>query len=172
MAKTKVDPVPKGMHTLTPSLVFRDCPKAIEYYKQALGAEEVARVMSPDGKVVWHAELRVGDSIFFLNDQMQGMGPPPPTPASPVPLGLWLYVPDADAAHARAVKAGATSTMEPSDMFWGDRMSAVIDPFGYAWSFATRLKEVGAEELKRAGEAFARGWEERARQGQGGAGAA
>ena len=32
---------------------------------------------SPDGKAIWHAELRVGDSAVFLHDDMPGMGPPP-----------------------------------------------------------------------------------------------
>jgi len=44
----QINPIPKGMHTLTPNLVLRDCAKAIEFYKQALGAQEVMRMRAPD----------------------------------------------------------------------------------------------------------------------------
>jgi uncharacterized glyoxalase superfamily protein PhnB len=152
-----VNPVPRGIHTLTPSLIQRDCAKAIEFYRKALGAEEVARFPSPDGKTIWHAELRVGDSVFFLSDEMPGMSPPAPEASSRVPVTMWLYVPDADAAYRRAIKAGGKSTMEPADMFWGDRCAGVADPFGYAWSFATHQKDLSAEEMRRAGQEFARG---------------
>ncbi len=151
-----VNPIPKGMHTVTPSLVLRDCAKAIEFYKSALGAQEVSRMMSPDGKSVWHAELKIGDSPVFMNDEMPGMGQRAPSASSPVPVTMWLYVPDCDAAFHRAVKAGARSIGEPTDMFWGDRCAGVADPFGYIWSFATRQKELSREEMRRAGEEFAR----------------
>jgi uncharacterized glyoxalase superfamily protein PhnB len=151
-----VSPIPKGMHTLTPNLVLRDCARAIEFYKSAFGAQEVSRMPAPDGKSIWHAELRIGDSVFFLNDEMPGMGRTAPTAADPLPITMWLYVTDCDASHAKAVKAGAKSTMAPEDMFWGDRCSGVADPFGYLWSFATRQKELTESEMRRAGEEFAR----------------
>ena len=151
-----VNPVPQGMHTLTPNLVLRDCSKAIEFYKRALGAEERSRMPTPDGKGIWHAELRIGDSIFFLNDEMPGMGRPAPSAAEPVPVTMWLYVPDCDAAFKRAVDAGAKAIYPPSDMFWGDRCAGVTDPFGYVWSFATHTKDMAAEEMRRAGQEFAR----------------
>ena len=150
------NPVPRGMHTLTPSLVVRECAKAIDFYKRALGAEEVMRMPAPDGKGIWHAELRIGDSVFFLNDEMPGMSRPPPTAKEPAPVTMWLYVNDADAAHRRAVGAGARSTMEPADMFWGDRCAGVADPYGYQWSFATHQKDMTHEEMRKAGEEFAR----------------
>ncbi len=150
------NPIPKGMHTLTPNLVLRDCARAIEFYKRAFGAEEVSRMPAPDGKGIWHAELRIGDSIFFLNDEMPGMGRAAPTAADPLPITMWLYVPDCDAAHRMAVQAGAKSTMAPEDMFWGDRCGGVADPFGYLWSFATHQKDMTEAEMRRAGEAFAR----------------
>jgi uncharacterized glyoxalase superfamily protein PhnB len=152
----RVDPIPQGMHTLTPNLVVRDCARAIEFYKRALGAKEVSRMPAPDGKHIWHAELRIGDSIVFLNDEMPGMGRPAPSAEAPVPVTMWLYVNDCDDAFRRARDAGATSTMEPADMFWGDRCASIADPFGYMWSFATHQKDMTAEEMRRAGEEFAR----------------
>lgn len=155
------NPIPQGMHTLTPNLVVRDCAKAIDFYKRALGAQELSRMPAPDGKSIWHAELRIGDSVFFMNDEMPGMSRPAPSAESPVPVTMWLYVPDCDAAHQRAVDAGARSLAAPEDMFWGDRCAAVTDPFGYQWSFATHQKDLTEEEVRRGGEEFARSWEQR-----------
>jgi uncharacterized glyoxalase superfamily protein PhnB len=151
-----VKPVPEGMHTVTPNLTLRDAASAIEFYKRALGAQEVSRFPSPDGKSIWHAELKIGDSIFFLNDEMPGMGRPAPTADHPVPVTMWLYVRDCDAAFDRAVKAGAKQLAPPSDMFWGDRCAGVADPFGYLWSFATHQKDMTREEMERAGREFAK----------------
>lgn len=151
-----VNKIPEGMHTVTPNLTVRDCARAIEFYKKALGAQEVMRMNAPDGRSVWHAELKIGDSIFFLNDEMPGMGRPAPDASNPVPVTMWLSVPDCDAAFDRAVKAGAKVVGEPADMFWGDRCAGVADPFGYLWSFATHVKDMSEEEMRRAGEEFAR----------------
>lgn len=151
----RVDPL-QGRHTLTPNLVVRDCAKAIEFYKKALGAQELSRFPAPDGKSIWHAELRIGDSIFFLNDEMPGMGQGAPSVSAPVPVTMWLGVQDCDRAYRQALDAGARSTMEPADMFWGDRCAGVADPYGYVWSFATHQKDLTLEEMRRAGEEFAR----------------
>ena len=157
---TATKPIPEGMHTLTPNLVVRDCAKAIEFYKRALGAKEKARMPAPDGKSIWHAELEIGDSTVFLNDEMPGMSRAAPTVDNPVPVTMWLYVTDTDAAYRRAIEAGAKSTMEPADMFWGDRCAGVADPYGYSWSFATHQKDMTEEEMRRAGEEFARTWQQ------------
>ena len=151
-----VKPVPEGMHTVTPNLTIRDCAKAIDFYKRALGAQEISRMPAPDGKSIWHAELRIGDSVVFMNDEMPGMGRPAPSADQPVPVTMWLYVPDCDAAYKKAVQAGAKETIKPADMFWSDRCAGIADPFGYVWSFATHTKDLTNEEMKRAGEEFAR----------------
>jgi uncharacterized glyoxalase superfamily protein PhnB len=147
---------PKGFHTVTPNLVVRDCARALEFYARAFGAKEVARVPAPDGKSIWHAEMRIGDSIFFLNDEMPGMGAPAPAADRPSPVTLWIHTEDCDAAHRRAVDAGAKSNMPPADMFWGDRVAAVMDPFGYQWSFATHVRDLSEEDVRRGAEEFAR----------------
>ena len=136
-----VKPIPEGMHTVTPNLVIRDCAKAIEFYKRALGAQEMARMPAPDGKSIWHAELRIGDSMIFMNDEMPGMGRGAPSADAPVPVTMWLYVPDTDAAFKRAVDAGAKPEMPPTDMFWGDRFAMVSDPDGHKWSIATHTSD-------------------------------
>jgi PhnB protein len=123
--------------------------------QHALGAEEVSRFPAPDGSSIWHAELRIGDSIIFVNDEMPDVHLAP-TADAPAPVTMWLYVRDCDAAFNRAVAAGAKPTMPPADMFWGDRVASIADPYGYLWSFATHQKDLTAEEMRRDGEEFAR----------------
>ena len=156
----QVNPIPEGMHTLTPNLVLRDCAKAIEFYKQALGAREVIRMAAPDGKTVWHAELQIGDSRFFMNDEMPGMTQAAPSLEVPSQVTLWLYVEDCDAAFQRAIAAGGQEAMAPEDMFWGDRCASINDPFGYCWSFATHMRDVTDEEVYQAAQAHARSEQE------------
>ncbi len=52
--------------------------------------------------------------------------------------------------------AGAKVLMPPADQFWGDRTATVADPFGSAWTFATHVKDMSEEEMRKAGEEFAR----------------
>jgi uncharacterized glyoxalase superfamily protein PhnB len=143
-----VKPIPEGHHSLTPQLALERAADAIEFYKKAFGAEEVARAVDPSGKKVWHSALRIGNSALFVNDIFSEMG------GTASQSSLWLYVSDVDASFKRAVDAGAKSTMPPADMFWGDRTGQIVDPFGQKWTIATRVKDMTPEEIEVAQEAF------------------
>jgi uncharacterized glyoxalase superfamily protein PhnB len=145
---TEVKPIPDGFHTITPSITVSDGAKAIEFYKRALAAEELGRHTTPDGSKITHADLKVGNSIFFLNDEFPEMGACASGSGNAVKFNL--YVEDADSWYARAVEAGATSVMPVTDMFWGDRWGSVTDPFGYQWSFCTHVRDVSPEEINEA----------------------
>jgi PhnB protein len=150
MAKAK-NPIPDGHHTVTASLTLNDSAKAIDWYKRAFGAEEVARNVGPDGKMM-HAEIQVGDSRIMLSDNVMGGKSVQDYGGSPV--SLWLYVSDCDTLFNRAVAAGAQSMMPLGDQFWGDRFGALVDPFGYRWSIATHKEDLTGEEIERRQEAF------------------
>jgi PhnB protein len=144
--------VPEGYHTITPQLVLDNAAKAIDWYKRAFGAEEVGRHAGPDGKIM-HAELKIGNSRFMMNDVMMGMKGPQAFGGSPA--SFWLYVEDSDALFNRAVGAGATVQMPMADQFWGDRAGAVSDPEGYSWWISTRKEDLTPAELEqRAAEFF------------------
>lgn len=143
-----VNPIPEGYGTVTPSLTVRDCAKALDFYKEALGAEERMRAPGPEGSV-WHAEIQVGDSVVMLNDEYPEQGARGPQTLGGTPVGMWVYVEDVDAAFERAVDAGAEPSMPPADMFWGDRMGSVVDPFGHKWTFATHVEDVSPEEMQK-----------------------
>jgi PhnB protein len=155
MAKAK-SAVPAGFHSVTPHLILDDAAEAIEWYRKALGADEVApRALGPDGKVM-HAEIRIGNSIIMLNDAMGGGRSAKTIGGSPV--GLWVYVDDCDTLYHRAVAAGAHVPPGPmgalADQFWGDRSGTVSDPYGYTWTIATRKEDLTQDEVKQRMDAF------------------
>ncbi len=140
--------IPKGLHSVTPHLIFDDAAAAIDFYKRAFDAVENGRAVGPDGKIM-HAELRIGNSVVYLNDVMGGGKSARTLGGSPI--GLWIYTEDADTLFNRAVKAGATVAPGPmgqlQDQFWGDRCGTVIDPAGYNWTIATRKEDLTPAEM-------------------------
>jgi PhnB protein len=143
-----VKPIPEGYHTLTPFLTVRNAERAIEFYKQAFGAQARGVAKGPDGKVM-HAELKIGDSVIMLSDEYPEFGSLSPQSVGGSPMGLHIYIENVDAAFDRAVKAGAQVEMPVMDQFWGDRYGKLKDPFGHKWSIATHVKDVSADEMKR-----------------------
>jgi PhnB protein len=147
-------PIPEGFHTVTPALVVRDAAKAIDFYKKALGAQELVRMPSPDGKIM-HAELKIGDSIIFLSDEM----PMPGSVKSPQTLGgstctLNVYVPNVDDVFKQAIAAGGKESMPVADQFWGDRYGTLVDPFGYSWGIATHKENLSPAEMRERSQKF------------------
>jgi len=142
-----VKPIPEGYHTLTPFLTVRDAVRAIEFYKEAFGAQERGVMKGPDGKVM-HAELKIGDSVIMLSDEFPEFGALSPLSSGGVGMGLHIYVEGVDAAFDRAVKAGAQVEMPVTDQFWGDRYGKLKDPFGHKWSIATHTKDMSMDEMK------------------------
>ena len=150
-----VKPIPEGYHTLTPFLSLDDASAAIEFYKKAFGATERMRMPAPDGRVA-HAELQIGDSVVMLSDMFEQSQGKTPKQAGGTTVGLLLYVEDVDEVYKQAIDAGAKSTQEPEDMFWGDRFSRITDPFGHDWQIATHVEDVSPEDMQeRSKEAMA-----------------
>jgi len=148
-----VKPIRESLRTVTPSLTVQGAAKAIDFYKKALGAKELMRLATPDGKIM-HAELQIGDSVIFVSDEFPNMG----VSKSPQSLGgvtgtLNLSMEDVDSAYKRAIDAGGKATMPPADMFWGDRYGTFVDPFGHLWGIATHKEDLTPQQI-----------EERARQ--------
>jgi PhnB protein len=144
----EVQPVPAGFHTLTPHLTVRDADRALEFYKNALGAEVLNVARTPDGKVL-HAMLRIGDSPLMLNDEFPEMGGLSPLSTGGAGVTIHIYTENVDQAFDRAVNAGAKVKMPLMDQFWGDRYGIVTDPFGHSWSLATHIKDMSPEEMQR-----------------------
>jgi PhnB protein len=147
-------PIPEGYHTVTLSLIFKDCHKAIEFYKKAFGATEKHVMPSPDGKGVMHAEIKIGDTNIMMSDECVERGCKSAETLGGSPISMYVYVKDVDAAFKKALAVGGAVRMPVQDMFWGDRMGVIQDPFGYSWTLATHVADVTPEEMARGAEAM------------------
>jgi len=135
-----------------PHIVVSNAAAAIDFYKQAFGATEVARHVAPGSNKIMHALLAINGGHLILNDDFsEAMGQKPSTPEAlgGTPLTLHMQVADADRAWAKAVAAGAEVTFPLKDQFWGDRYGQLRDPFGHKWSIAQTIAKPNAEELEK-----------------------
>lgn len=151
---TSAKPIPEGFHSVTPSLTVRGASQAIDFYKKALGAQELVRMPGPDGTIM-HAELKIGDSIIFISDEAPGRG----VNKSPQTLGgctgsLNIYVANVDETFKQAIAAGGKETMPVADQFWGDRYGSFVDPFGHTWGVGTHKEDLNAQEMQERMQAF------------------
>lgn len=142
-----VKPIPEGYHTVTPYLAVAGAEKLLDFVKRAFGAKETSRSMRPDG-TVWHATVRIGDSMVMLAEATE--------PWKPMPTSIYLYLNDVDGTFQKAIAAGGTSLMEPADQFYGDRVGGLQDPVGNMWWVATHIEDVPPEEMERRHQAAAK----------------
>lgn len=144
---------PSNGPSVSLSLTVKNAAKALEFYSNALGAEEVFRMPTPDGGIA-HAEFLVGNTHIYISDEA------PDWHAYAMPEGetasclFSIVIDDCDKAYENAVKAGAKSLSPPQDHFWGARSAIVKDPFGYRWSFGQQIEEVTPEEMAKRAQAF------------------
>ena len=143
----QVRPIPEGYHSVTPYLTVNGAARAIDFYQRAFGAKEIMRMNGPDGKI-GHAELRIGDSVIMLADEMPG-GSRSPQSLGGTTGGVFLYVEAVDKVFNQAVSAGAKVDMPLENMFWGDRYGRLTDPFGHSWSVATHVENVAPQEMEK-----------------------
>jgi uncharacterized glyoxalase superfamily protein PhnB len=152
MAK-QVQAIPKGYHAVTPSLVVAGAARAIDFYKKAFGAEEIMRFPGPDGSLM-HAEIRIGDSVIMMGDEMPEMGARGPRLIGGTPVSFFIYTDKVDAAWKRALDAGAKEIMPLIDQFWGDRSGCLEDPFGHHWWLSQHVQDLTPEQIKKNADAF------------------
>ncbi len=115
-----------GHQTVTPYLTVKRAEQLVDFVKHVFGAHEVLRTTGSAGGL--HAEVTIGDSKIMIGGYES---------VEEKLTALHIYVPDADAVYQRALEAGATSTEEPVDQFYGDREAGVKDPSGNVWWIAT-----------------------------------
>jgi PhnB protein len=141
---------------VTPQLIVADSDRAVRFYREVFGADELVRNHAPDGRVM-HCELLIFGGRLLLHDEFPESGLHGPPAVGGTAVTLHLYVPDVDALFATAVAAGAEPVMEPADAFWGDRYAIVRDPFGHRWSLATQQEDLSAAELEDRSDRWASG---------------
>lgn len=141
-----VKAIPDGYYSLTPYLNVKGAAQAIEFYQKAFGATEIVRMPGPGDRIM-HAEVRIGNSVLMLADENPDRGQLSPATLGGAGSSIMLYTSDVDATFKQALAAGATEVMAPMDMFWGDRMGNLKDPFGHSWAIATHKEDVSPEEM-------------------------
>lgn len=145
--------IPEGYQSLTPMFIFKDARKAMEFYKKAFGAEERFAMPGPDGKGVMHAEMRIGTSIIMISEENPHCSSKSSETMGGSPVSFYVYLENVDEAFKIAVDAGAEVMMPVDDMFWGDRMGTVQDPFGYTWNLASHTRDLTPEEIQEGAKA-------------------
>jgi PhnB protein len=144
---TVAEPVASVHTTATPRLTFKDTAKAIEFYQQAFGAEEMMRFEA--GGTIPHAEVKIGDSVITLSDEWPAGGRFSAETLGFSPVQLSLDVEDVDLFAKRAVAAGLKTILPIKDQFYGRRQGTFVDPFGYTWNISTVKEELSVEEMHR-----------------------
>jgi PhnB protein len=137
-----------GAATLSAYITIKGCIEAIEFYKKAFGAKEVGILYLPNGLVA-HAEIEIEGSLLMMADENLDWGNKGPLTIGDNPMTFGLYVEDVDKAFQKALDAGATLAMPVTDMFYGDRVGQVMDPFGYKWMIGTHKEDVDYEEMQK-----------------------
>lgn len=145
----KINAIPKGYRTATPALIVHNAAAAIEYYVNVFGAVELSRLYGDDGVIIWRAELKIGNSIIHLCDEVPAFGIMSPTSLGGSSGAVQLYLDDLDNVWGRAVDRDANVVLPITDTYWGERTGRLVDPFGHIWTLSKRVEAVSKVELSK-----------------------
>lgn len=154
--KHTTDGVPHGSTSLTPHLVVKPAARALDFYRDVLGARVLDVSRFPGSDAVAHAELEFANGKLTLSDPLEAYGLIAVDSSKGACFSLAIYVADVDAVTTRAVAAGATLREKPATFVSGDRFASVLDPFGVRWSLMTRVEDLSPEESRRRVQEWAR----------------
>ena len=143
-----VNPIPEGYPQVIPYLSIQGAGKAIDFYSNVFGFEEIVRMGGPEDKI-GHAEMKLGDSVIMLSDEMPDMGNKSPQTIGGSPVTVCLYVEDVDSVYKKAIDNGAKEINPVSDQFYGDRSGQFEDPFGHRWNVSSHVEDVSPEEMEK-----------------------
>ena len=151
-APKRVAPVPKGYRTVTPSLIVCGADLALDFYAHAFGAEILSRIYGDDGLTVLHAEMKIGNSLVLVADEMPAFGIFSPFAYGGSAAAQHLYLSNVDETWANALDAGCTVLVPLADTQYGERFGKVVDPFGHIWSMSKRIPAPKAEDIRAAAD--------------------
>ncbi|GAB3708422.1 VOC family protein [Amycolatopsis oliviviridis] len=135
------NPIPDGYNSVTPWIISRDTAGVIDFLKRAFDAVPMGDPVYVESGKIGHAEVRIGDSVVMLFDAQDDW--------IETPAYLRLYVEDSIETQRRAIDAGAKEVTKQTELFFGDRVGRVLDPFGNLWWIQTRLVDLDYPEMER-----------------------
>ena len=144
---TVAEPVAAVHTNAIPRMAFRNPAKAIEFYKQALGAKETFRFQV--GDEIPHAMIMIGDSNIAITGEWPEGNRFSAETLGNSPVWMTVQVPNVDQFVDDAVAQGMKLLREPKDQFYGHRDAILSDPFGYTWNISTVTEEMPVEEMHR-----------------------
>lgn len=129
------------MIAVQPYIAFPgNCREAIEFYKEALGAEvlftqTVGESPMPEmgpATNIMHCTMKVGDSILMMSDDMSPDG----APETPGIISLTVALNDpakAAGIFARLAADGGVVIMPLAKAYWAEAFGMLTDKFGIRW---------------------------------------
>ena len=141
---------------IVPHLIVADVDEAVRFYTSAFDAVELYRSRSPSG-AGQHVHLRIYDSLVFLATEEPAARAERlefSQLAAPETLGgstclFQIRVASVDDTFGRAIEAGGTPLLPPTDMFWGDRYAWIRDPSGHVWALCNVQEVLSPDEIAR-----------------------
>ena len=111
--------------------------------------------MKGPGDSIMHAELKIGDSVFMLADEMPNMDVKEPQSVRAALRSVSTSTPKRRCGMEARRRRRGRRVMPLTDMFWGDRVGAArVDPFGHRWSLAQHTRDLSPQEIEQGQKAF------------------
>ncbi|MEO7978048.1 VOC family protein [Flavobacterium sp.] len=131
----KIKIIPNGYTAVTPWIISPSSADLIEFLKIVFEAEEVpnSRITNEDGIII-HAVVKIGEAFIMLFDSRDGW--------APTPSFLNLYVKDVEQTFKNAIGVGAKAVTDITELWFGERVCRILDPFGNLWWINQRVAEV------------------------------
>ena len=145
--QNRVRPIPSEFGSIVVQLVVHDAASAIDFYKRAFGAGELFRNQYSGDSRVFHCELLIDGGRIMVQDEFPERRLVSPRTLGGSPATIHLYVADAHVTYRDAIDAGATPISPVEERFWGVVSGALEDPFGHRWIIATRIEDLGPDEI-------------------------
>ncbi len=147
MSETKLVEMPR----ITAYLYYENLRETVDWLVNAFGFQERTdhAVKMPDG-TLGHTEIQMGDNGVVM------MGHPGPDYRNPKGQNnsvsqLYVYVDDVETHCTNAKASGAQISTDLEETFYGDKRYTALDPEGFEWTFATKVKDVAPEDWEASG---------------------
>ena len=115
------------------SYICDDIEALSTFYAEVFGAERTGELFEMDDGRIGHAEMMIGEQVFYLADEFPEMNLSSPVTHGANSVSIVIHVDDCDAVYDHAVRAGATGERAPADQH-GFRSAWFVDPWGHRWS--------------------------------------